>query len=106
MESLFYDTIVETEDFGLEKSICDDQTSDEHFKNRQCNPDICVFYESIRRNRDDLRKFEHYQQSISKFRECRQKYFPLWGLASSGGSKGSKTSKRDKKQLGVWMDGY
>jgi hypothetical protein len=65
-----------------------------------------LFYESIRRNRDDLRKFEHYQQSISKFRECRQKYFPLWGLASSGGSKGSKTSKRDKKQLGVWMDGY
>ena len=42
MESLFYDTIVETEDFGLEKSICDDQTSDEHFKNRQCNPGICV----------------------------------------------------------------
>ena len=42
MESLFYDTIVETEDFGLAKSICDDQTSDERFKNRQCNPDTCV----------------------------------------------------------------
>jgi hypothetical protein len=34
MESLFDDTIVETEDFGLEISICDDQTSDEHIKNR------------------------------------------------------------------------
>ena len=62
------------------------------------------FYDSIRRNRDDLRKFEHYQQSITKFKECRQKYFPLWGLASS--SKGSKTSKKHEKQLCVWMDGY
>ena len=35
MESWFDDAIIEN-------SICDDETSDEHIKNRQFNPDSCV----------------------------------------------------------------
>ena len=99
--------ITDEEEESEEKMDSNEASNYVTTKRRELDKLARYFYPEIVHQRQELRKYSLYQQSLLQFKECRDnKYFPQWGIAprSKRGPKNINCLRNEKKH--AWLDSF
>ena len=74
-------------------------------KRRELDKLARYFYPEIVHQRQELREYSLYQQSLLQFKECRDKYFPQWGIAPRS-KRGKNINYPSNEKKHAWLDSF